>query len=375
MPVSENCSRDGCPPKNIQSDAMANCVKCKSVVHLPCIGIFVKLCQIAVPNVKIYCNGCLKESTPKLTSKTTPKTSISSIKSQTQSQSLFDLSANKKLDDLLKLTRDIHNSVIGVNTPSPNGSNKSFAAVLKSIDEKTSKVKETTDALKNQQSLSKTPLGSIRNIQRRLESNFPHINSPITKRKRTDLDATSSGPNESDNILSNNIKHRNLITASGNSSNIIRAAVINDSEGFTRNRFTKSIYATRFNTTVTVANISDYIKEKIVDVAAEDFVARLLVKKDQQMDRLTFVSFRILCTEELYTRLKTPDFWPSGIQIGDFHVKPIQHTLASMIQTESQTENLVDMVDANKISPSKNVPITQSTVNLNPTPTGKEVLP
>lgn len=158
MPVSGTCSRDGCPPKNIQSDVTANCAHCKSIVHLPCIGILVKMPQITSPNIRIYCNKCSNES---------PKTSTSSTKPQIQSQSLFDCTGNKKLDELLILTREIHTSVNGANVSSPNGNKQSFASVLKSIEEKTAKVKETTDALKNQQSMSKTPISAIRNIHRR----------------------------------------------------------------------------------------------------------------------------------------------------------------------------------------------------------------
>lgn len=261
------------------------------------------------------------------------------------------------------MTREIHDNIIGTKVPSPNGTIKpSFSSGLKSIEEKTISVKENTDAIKTQHSLPKTPIGTIRHFHRRFESDFPTIDSPSTKRKRIDPGSSSRMAN-ADNTKSSAIKKRNLATASGNASNIISAAVLNNPDRLSRSKFNKSIYATRFNTTVTVANISDYIKEKIPDVGDDDFATRLLVKKDQQLDKLTFVSFRILCTEDLYNKLNIPDFWPCGIQIGDFLVKPQPQTL----ETYVQPENLIEMSDPTDSSTAKNTLSNQSPVNTNST--------
>lgn len=121
----------------------------------------------------------------------------------------------------------------------------------------------------------------------------------------------------------------------------------------------------------TVINISDYINEKIPHIAADDFAVRLLVKKDQQLDKLTFVSFRILCTDILYNKLKDPDFWPLGIRIGDFIEKPVRQTLETFVQPH----NLIEMQVSTQTSPPNNVQINQSTVNSNSIPTQEEVQP
>lgn len=53
-----------------------------------------------------------------------------------------------------------------------------------------------------------------------------------------------------------------------------------------------------------------------------DIDLRLLVKKDQNLEDLTFISYRLLCTEIIYQQLMESSFWPSHVFIGEFVDKP-----------------------------------------------------
>ena len=85
-----------------------------------------------------------------------------------------------------------------------------------------------------------------------------------------------------------------------------------------RSTITRSIYVSRLQPHVTQENILTFMKSKIPDLNSDDVYLRLLVKKDQNVEELNFVSYRLGCTTSLYTQLMDPSFWPSHIMIGDF---------------------------------------------------------
>lgn len=74
--TTKRCSREDCKPQNIHIDLTTSCAECKNVVHLPCIGILVKVSQIDSPNVRILCNVCVAKpsnNTEEQSSETTPE--------------------------------------------------------------------------------------------------------------------------------------------------------------------------------------------------------------------------------------------------------------------------------------------------------------
>lgn len=106
-----------------------------------------------------------------------------------------------------------------------------------------------------------------------------------------------------------------------------------------RDILTKSIYVSRLQTKVTVDDITSYIKERLPDTNNEHFSLRLLVKKDQTLDDLTFISYRLSCTEDLYNTLVCPSFWPQHVLIGEFYEKPRDRKtlVAEFITSENKT--------------------------------------
>lgn len=95
---------------------------------------------------------------------------------------------------------------------------------------------------------------------------------------------------------------------------------------------TKLIYISRLQTNVTADKITCYIKTKVPDLDEKNILLRMLVKKDQNLEELTFISFRLSCTEELYTKLIDSSFWPHHVMIGEF------------IERERKQNNLGDFI-------------------------------
>lgn len=76
---------------------------------------------------------------------------------------------------------------------------------------------------------------------------------------------------------------------------------------------TKSIYISRLETTVTSDKIMKYIKNKLPELNETDIALRMLVKKGQVLDELTFSSYRLHCTEENCSTFLDSSFWPEHV--------------------------------------------------------------
>lgn len=126
----------------------------------------------------------------------------------------------------------------------------------------------------------------------------------------------------------------------------------------------KSVYVSRIDPSVTTDDLIEYIKNELPNVDVKHFLPCLLVKKVQDLEELSFVSFRLQCTEALYSELISPDFWPNHVMIGEFVEKPsdkrakIGDFIAQKIN-ELSTEGLSDSnkstaMDESSSSTSKN---------------------
>lgn len=97
----------------------------------------------------------------------------------------------------------------------------------------------------------------------------------------------------------------------------------------------------------------------------------MLVKKDQKVEDLTFISYRLLCNDLYYEKFIDSAFWPSHVMIGEFIEKPRKKydleldipTPNSAIRTSEthntqqslNTENSIDFLEQQLTSPSKNL--------------------
>ncbi|RYE05023.1 MAG: hypothetical protein EOP33_07765 [Rickettsiaceae bacterium] len=96
-----------------------------------------------------------------------------------------------------------------------------------------------------------------------------------------------------------------------------------------------SIYVSRMETSVTAENLIGYVKQQIPDLNIKHVAAHILVPKDKELENLSFVSFRLRCTNDLFDQLSSPDFWPSHVCIGEFVEKPKKHTFGEFMPEKS----------------------------------------
>lgn len=291
---------------------------------------------------------------------------------------MFDASANTKLDELLKLTREINKIITGeVHTPSQTNESskvKSFASVLKEIHVNTDKTHKTIEDMKSNSLM--TPM-----IPRKISNNL-HV--PSVKRRRIDdlvspiikpSSSTKTTQNKTNTIRkTSNKNEQSFKTGTGTCSDLGIAVQVNKKSTESKPKLPFSIYVSRFNPNVTYNNIVNHIKKEIPDVDSKDFVVHTLTKKNIDISSLTFVSFRIICTQLLYDRLIQTDFWPTGILIGEFCERRLskQNTVGDFMPNIniSSTTNISNQKNlATTSTASTKTTTTSDLVDLTTTPT------
>lgn len=93
-----------------------------------------------------------------------------------------------------------------------------------------------------------------------------------------------------------------------------------------------SIYVYRCKIDFTAENLVAYIKEQMPSLNTKHVAAHILIPKGKELENLSFVSFRLRCTAELFDQLSSPDFWPSSVFIGEFYDKPKQRKFGDFVQ-------------------------------------------
>lgn len=333
------------------------------MIHLMCIGITSTADEVLFHrNIAVICNNCL-DSTKTSSQITTPKNSklsnlekVSKAKNQRPITDFArSVSSNDKSEEMMVLLHEIKSSIT-----EHRNETKSYAAVL-------SEIKDSTNSQNNKIKSSSQPLfSSVAAIGSKLSTNeFPLMNSLTQKRKRmnstpftpkrlrTDVRITAQKAALNDRKLTsgtNNIINHGLGSPVKLNS---RSTQLNVSK-----KLTKFIYVSRLKPNVTDELISSYIIGRKPDLSDKDFALRLLVKKDQKLDDLSFISYRLSCTPEMFDTFIDPSFWPSHVMIGEFFERQREMELGSFLsstqpilkQTSSQSSTEMSTQSPTKTS-------------------------
>lgn len=354
------CSRDDCPPANVKKEITVNCGKCNCTIHLMCIGIAKTADEVLFhKNIFVVCNSCLyvnstsnisnltsnsstSISTPSSskvlakTPKNTKNVSVDITPKSTTQRSMYDFTRPSpsidKTDEMLSLLHDIKSSI-----SKHRNETKSYAAVLSEIKESTRKpnYNANSNAFPMYSSVAQGNSSSNNN-------DFPSLTSRPSKRKINEISSLDTPKRMRTSAKAGSIQKsvfsgRKLISGTNNEVNhglgspvkiIPRTTQKSD---FMR-KLTKFIYLSRLKTNVTDQLISTYIKSNITGVSDDDFALRMLVKKDQDLTELSFISYRLNCTNELFDKLMEPSFWPSHVMIGEFIERKKNNDLGSFLQ-------------------------------------------
>lgn len=231
--------------------------------------------------------------------------------------SLTEYAMSAKIDEVLALLSEVKSTVTNTNekVSSYYEASKSYSEVLKEIKEVTESTNGKLNNNKPNAFIFSSGPGRNVNGGSINSSSFPPLTHRTPKRKREDSAETPMPK----------ILFRNSTLTSGTATNADHG--LGDKVAVTSNKskrvspyahLTKAIYISRLQTSVTAELISGYIKAKIPELNENDISLHLLIKKDQPLDELTFISFRLSCTEEHYSKFKDSSFWPAHVMIGEF---------------------------------------------------------
>lgn len=148
-------------------------------------------------------------------------------------------------------------------------------------------------------------------------SPFPRLQDRTPKRKR--FDDHSETPTQTTKPQAH-FKNRKLVSGTGANVNHGLGEVV-PNRPFRVSPYAhlkKSIYISRLQTTVTAEKITSYIMNKMPELKENDIMLRILVKKDRPLEELTYISFRVACTDEHYSKFMDSSFWPAHVMIGEF---------------------------------------------------------
>lgn len=84
----------------------------------------------------------------------------------------------------------------------------------------------------------------------------------------------------------------------------------------------KSLVASRFAPTTSSSMVLDYVKRNLsLEENSDEVSVRSLVPRGRQLSELTFVSFKVTATDEIYAKLMDPTFWPNNATIREFEIR------------------------------------------------------
>lgn len=338
-----------CQPTNINVNTTVDCHTCKGKFHLPCFDIIQPASKLFVsPNIVFLCDDCLTscENSPKrkgakspkvlkqtvlsqkagiLSSQTTPVGTMSKKPVSNEHLRMLIEKLSKKCDSSfasLKTSVDSVHDTISSNKIQIDESLKKNDADLSSV---TKTIVEKLDTFEKKQSFSQVLSASLSSKQK------PSVSSPAIKPLRQTSSVASKAVTKS-NPVANKYKSCPLISGTNEviSQHIGKEVTITKRKRKNstttaidaRPKLSKAVYVTRFQPGVTVDGVMMYLNSQIPDLVENKVAIRMLVKKDQDVNELQFISFRISCTEDLFPKLSEPAFWPSYIKMREFVFEP-----------------------------------------------------
>lgn len=334
--TARKCSIENCPTANITSAATIKCFYCNGQYHLPCYDIITAANRIFVnKNVVFLCDECIEPS---------DRSPEKKRKNPTQS-TLFGGNGEMQLSRSSSTSSLVN---IGSQNTEKSTGKATTATLANKIDKQTGilaelvkKINAMKDAMAEQNT---TTNEHIKQCTSAIENGNHDYRSVPPSQSTTTTTATTLAKHSMESTSSSSlaaappvrtldaatkqaVKNRTLIAGSNNNTghglgNAVqigkRPLVVRGTE---HNALPKSIYVSRLETTITSDDISTYIKTRLPDIDSQHFSLRMLVKKDKPLETLTFISFRLSCTNDLFNTFMSSSFWPDHVMIGEFFDK------------------------------------------------------
>ncbi|RYE24259.1 MAG: hypothetical protein EOP45_06000 [Sphingobacteriaceae bacterium] len=360
--MAEKCSSVDC--LGTDPNTPVSCYGCKMKIHLSCADIIDPPKKIFITkNIVFVCNTCLStgQQSPKRKQTTFIQASLGSVGGGIglqRSNSLTQINTKSTKTNELKELKELKATIKSLESEIKRntdvlGELKSNVNVMHGSVEKQS---STVVSLESTVKATERDLNSFASIvgcsnQPQKFRKIETTTSVPNKQKTTTTTATAapsksteSRPRSLDDKTKAAIKSRKL--TSGNNtiaSHGLGSAVAPKTAPAkpkpVRIELPNSIYVSRLETSVTSENLIGYIKQQIPSLNIKHVAAHILVPKDKELESLSFVSFRLRCTNDLFDQLSSPDFWPNHVCIGEFVEKPKQRTFGDFVLDKSNEVN------------------------------------
>lgn len=102
----------------------------------------------------------------------------------------------------------------------------------------------------------------------------------------------------------------------------------------------RAIHVSRMDTSVTVEILNEYISQNTQLKLNENFKCSLLVKKDVDISKLTFISFKVDVDSDNFNVLSDVDFWPQGAMIREFISQPKTAKFGDFLERNQNDESM-----------------------------------
>lgn len=360
------CDPDTCPPDHVQAKYIVQCHICSEKSHLPCYDIVPEKSRVFITlNIVFVCDECLADKSPArkaaksliqatlkpgdcsisntpLTSRTaTTKTKVETTTHKMLKDLTSQMTKTTEQLDLLKQSVNRMDAV-GLSTKIDNNTE-----TLHSLERCVTQMNSTVVTTTKQQ-----------------HENWANVVAAVPQQHNVDVPQKLSVPNNSsqqqhearavDAETKIAIKRRTLLSGKSEKQGLGSAVTIGARKPaqMTRNRLSKSIYVSRLETDLTVDHIKTYIKQQMPNVDEKHFALFLLAKKGVDLSEYTYISYRLQCTEELYSDFMSPDFWPSHVEFGDFveKRKPSRASLNDFVNKPAAQSTSGALDDAEEMS-------------------------
>ena len=320
------CNRENCPPINVTGPKVS-CVKCRKVCFLLCHGVD-KISNgmgrlktssglavyVEISNAKFACPTCLSEGNVIV------QTTINASKAST----IENVTNNDLLDCMKAGFEELKVQVTENSERSVKNLKKVVLRMTKSL----------TDATKTNEPLTKlkTPLYST--ILKNKMKNSASTTPLSSKRKRNFNDEF-----DTELLLIDNRTERTISSVKipepkrGTKETTIgqKPLPFIPRSPARLNPFQKSVRVAGLHPSVTVEELNEYIMKNTPLSEVAKFRTRLLVKKDQDVSRLSYVSFKVDVSSDDFNVLMNLNYWPNYVTVREFIQmdRPNQTTVTS----------------------------------------------
>lgn len=330
MSSTHTCARDSCQTAAINGPKL-KCTKCNKLCYLLCYGF--EKCghngiKFSLPNGLSFavdpnnlfftCNECdavflidaINSETKKSVTQTTSTPSKQKSTAKTSSTPVLNnpITNSELKKDIMSLKSLMNNVKQSLNVHSEE---------LTEIKQCT---KDTNDGLKrlNVNNSVKTGQLNANSISQPPQPSQPWSFSQVMRQQATENRKNKHTANEINAPLSSKPKHLpKQKECTRTIENKLKAAPAISTK-IHKPKFENSIHVSRIQTSVTLEDMTNYIIENADIKPDDEFKCTLLVKKDKDLSKLSFVSYKIDVIADKFDQLMDVNFWPKGLLIREF---------------------------------------------------------